>query len=87
MVPDLVPVGAVDLGHDELHVLGDELALLPGDGLAGLVPGPHLLAVGVGLPEGDAVLLGHIATFRQHFYVRNYFATLKIGSVKLILLP
>ena len=42
----LVAIGAVDLGHDELDVLGDELALLPRDGLAGLVARPHLAARG-----------------------------------------
>ena len=33
---------AGDLGDDEVNILGDQLTLLPGDGLTGLGPGPHL---------------------------------------------
>ena len=86
MVPNLIAVGTVDLWHNELHILGDEFALLPGDGLTSFVSGPDLLSVGVGLPEGDAVLLGYVATLRQHFDVRNNLATLKSRRVKPILL-
>ena len=42
VVPDLLLVAAVDLGHDELDVLGDQFALLPGDRLALLGTGPDL---------------------------------------------
>ena len=76
VVPDLLAVSAVDLRHDELDSLGDQLALLPGDGLAGLVASPDLVALRVCLPESDAVLLGHVLAFRQHFNVRNHFASL-----------
>lgn len=44
VVPDLPPVRAVDLGHDELDRLRDELALLPGHRLARLVTSPNLTA-------------------------------------------
>ena len=43
------------LGYDELDLLLHQLALLPGDGLALLGPGPDLLPVLVRLPVGDAV--------------------------------
>ena len=55
MVPHLLGVLTDDLRDDELHVLLDELALLPGHGLAGVSPGPDLLAVLVSLPVGDTV--------------------------------
>ena len=42
VVPELVAIGAVDLGHDELDVLGHQLALLPGHRLARLITSPHL---------------------------------------------
>ena len=42
VVPELVAVGAVDLRHDELDVLGNQLALLPGNRLARLITSPHL---------------------------------------------
>ena len=76
VVPDLLAVSAVDLRHDELDSLGDQLALLPGDGLAGLIASPDLVALRVCLPQSDAVLLGHVLAFRQHFNVRNHFASL-----------
>ncbi len=31
----------------------------------------HLLSVGVRLPEGDTVLLGHVAALGQHLGVRD----------------
>ena len=40
--PDLLLVLARDLGHDEVHVLGHQLALLPGHRLAGISARPHL---------------------------------------------
>ena len=42
VVPDLLLVAAVDLGHDELDVFRDEFAFLPSDWLALLCSGPHL---------------------------------------------
>ena len=42
VVPDLLLVAAVNLRHDELHVFGDELTLLPGDRLALLCTSPDL---------------------------------------------
>ena len=60
MIPDLLAIRAVDLRDNELDRLGDELALLPGDGLTGLVASPLLLPFRVRLPERDAVLLGHV---------------------------
>ena len=47
VVPDLLLVAAVDLGHDELDVLGDQFALLPGDRLALLGTGPDLMGIRV----------------------------------------
>ena len=44
--PDLLLVLARDLGHDEVHVLGHQLALLPGHRLARLRPRPHLAKQG-----------------------------------------
>ena len=45
----------------ELDILGDQFALLPGDGVTGLVASPHLVAVLVRLPVGEhAVGLGHV---------------------------
>ena len=45
VVPDLPPVRAVDLGHDELDVLGHQLAFLPRHRFTGLVACPHLQVV------------------------------------------
>ena len=45
VVPNLLTIGAVDLGDDELDGLGNQLALLPGDGLAGLITGPNLFSL------------------------------------------
>ena len=56
---------AGDLRHQELHLLVDQLALLPGDGLTALLPCPHLVALGVLLPQSHAVLLGHVPTLRD----------------------
>ena len=42
VVPDLLLVAAVDLGHDELDVFRDEFAFLPGDWLTLLCTSPHL---------------------------------------------
>ena len=86
VVPDLLLVAAVDLGHDELDVLGDQLALLPGHWLTGVGARPHLgvsfsqsgkkpsnlLAIGVSLPKGDTVLLRHIPALRQHLEVLQH---------------
>ena len=48
----------------ELDILGDQFALLPGDGVTGLVASPHLVAVLVRLPVGEhAVGLGHVHAF------------------------
>ena len=44
VVPDLLLVVAVNLRDDELHVLGHQLALLPGDGLTLLSSSPDLLS-------------------------------------------
>ena len=46
VVPELIAIGAVDLGHDELDCLGHQLALLPGHRLARLRPRPHLAKQG-----------------------------------------
>ena len=81
MVPDFISVSAVDFWNNELDVLRDQLALLPCDGLAGLIASPDLLAIRIGLPKCDTVLFGHIAAFRQHFDVWDYFSTLKITSM------
>lgn len=81
VVPDLLAVSAVDLGHDELDSLGDQLALLPGDRLTGLITRPDLLAVRICLPESDTVLLGHILTFRQHFDVGDHFPALATDNI------
>ena len=43
VIPDLLLVAAGDLRHDELDILGDQLALLPGNGLTRLGPGPDLI--------------------------------------------
>ena len=43
--PNLLTIGAVDLGDDELDGLGNQLALLPGDGLTGLITGPNLFSL------------------------------------------
>ena len=71
MVPDLLLVAAGDVGDDELDLLGHQLALLPGDGLAGVGAGPLLVPLAVGLPESDAVLLRHVPTLGQHLLVRD----------------
>ena len=42
MVPELLLGFALDLRHDELDILGNQLALLPGHWLAGIGPCPHL---------------------------------------------
>ena len=42
VVPDLLLVLAHDLGHDEVDLLGHQLALLPRDWFTGLGSGPHL---------------------------------------------
>ena len=76
-ITDLLSICTVDLWHDELDSLGDELALLPGDGLAGLVTRPDLLALGVRLPQGDAVLLGHVPALGQQLRVRDCLLTLR----------
>ena len=55
VVPELLAVLTDNLRDDELDLLRHQLALLPGDGLALLGPGPHLLPVLVRLPVGDAV--------------------------------
>ena len=55
VVPQLLPVLTDNLGDDELDLLRHQLALLPGDGLALLGPGPDLLPVLVRLPVGNAV--------------------------------
>ena len=55
VVPQLLPVLTNNLGDHELDLLRHQLALLPGDGLALLGPGPDLLPVLVSLPVCDAV--------------------------------
>ena len=55
VVPQLLTVLTHNLRDDELHLLGHQLALLPGHGLALLSPGPDLLPVLVSLPVGNAV--------------------------------
>ena len=75
-ITDLLSICTVDLWHDELDSLGDELALLPGDGLAGLVTRPDLLALRVRLPQGDAVLLGHVPALGQHLHVGDHLPAL-----------
>ena len=55
VVPELLLGAAGHLGYDELNLLLHQLALLPGDGLALLGPGPDLLPLVVRLPESDAV--------------------------------
>ena len=42
MVPELLLVGAGDVGDNELHILLNQLALLPGHGLALVSPSPDL---------------------------------------------
>ena len=42
MVPELVAISAVDLGHDELDILGNQLALLPCHRFTGFVASPYL---------------------------------------------
>ena len=55
VIPQLLLGLAGDLRDYELDLLVHQLALLPGDGLALLRPGPDLLPVLVSLPVGDAV--------------------------------
>ena len=56
----------------ELDILGDQFAFLPGDGVAGLVAGPHLVAVLVRLPVGEhAVGLGHVHALGHQLAVRD----------------
>ena len=55
VIPELLLGAAGHLGYDELNLLLHQLALLPGDGLALLGPGPDLLPLVVRLPESDAV--------------------------------
>ena len=43
MVPQLLLVATGHIWYDELHVLGDQLALLPGDGLAVVSSSPDLI--------------------------------------------
>ena len=45
MVPELLLGLALDLRNDELDVLGNQLALLPGHRLAGVRARPHLRKV------------------------------------------
>ena len=42
VVPELLLGFALDLRHDELHVLGHQLALLPGHWLASISARPNL---------------------------------------------
>ena len=42
VVPELLLVGAGDVGDNELHILLNQLALLPGHGLALVSPSPDL---------------------------------------------
>ena len=56
---------AGDIRHQELHLLVDQFALLPGDGLAALLACPHLVTISVLLPQSHAVLLGHVPTLRD----------------------
>ena len=42
VIPELLLRLALDLRHDELDVLGHQLALLPGHRLAGVSARPHL---------------------------------------------
>ena len=42
VIPELLLGLALDLGHDELHVLGNQLALLPGHWLARVGACPNL---------------------------------------------
>ena len=86
MVPELLLLLAGHLGHDELDLLGHQLALLPGHWLAGVGSRPHLgvsfsqsgkkpsnlLAIGVSLPKGDTVLLRHVPALRQHLEVLQH---------------
>ena len=69
MEPKFLFVRAVDFWYEELDNLGDKLALLPGDGLAALLARPHGVPLLVPLPQGDAILLGHVLTLGDHLGV------------------
>lgn len=71
MVPYLLPVLTADVGHYEGDLLGHQLTLLPGHGLARVGPRPLLVTLVISLPQGDTVLFGHIATLGQHLGVRD----------------
>ena len=43
MVPQLLLRLTLDLWHRKLHNLRDQLTLLPGDWLTGVLAGPHLI--------------------------------------------
>ena len=62
VVPQLLLGRAVHVGDAEVDGLVHQFTLLPGDGLAALLAGPHLIPLLVSLPEGHAVLLGHVTT-------------------------
>ena len=51
MVPELLLGFALDLRHDELDILGNQLALLPGHWLACIGPRPHLGGRGIFVSE------------------------------------
>ena len=71
MVPEFLLGRAVDVGDPEVDCLVHQLALLPGDWLTALLASPHLIPLLVSLPEGDAVLFGHVATLRNLLDVRH----------------
>jgi len=76
VVPDLLLVLARDLGHDEVHLLGDQLALLPSDWLTSLSSCPHLFSILISLPVGDTVLFCDILALRNHLEMRNCLGSL-----------
>ena len=65
VVPELLLGRAVHVRDAEVDGLVHQLALLPGDGLAALLAGPHLVTLLVSLPQSHAVLLGHVTTLRN----------------------
>merc|ERR1719234_723268 len=69
MVPELLLGFALDLRHDELHILGHKLALLPRHWLASVSARPNLFSISVSLPESDTVLLGHVPALGQQLRV------------------
>ena len=79
MEPEFLLVSTVDLRDKELDNLGDELALLPGDGLTALLARPHLVTLRVPLPQGHAVLLGHVLTLGHHLGVGHGLGTRLAG--------